>query len=117
MLQIPDRIQCFDDLGVSTAAQFIHWCESDTIRIPSDLNWIFYGTSGVHGTYTKLDEVESQISAGKGHQYLTVLVVMTRAVRMNYGHIRVDTVEECTKLRSLLQLSMEWVQSTQADNL
>lgn len=65
----------------------------------NDLNWCFFGTSGVHGSFGALDDLFPEDYAGYRDpetgevdpdlDHITVLVVQPRIVRMYYGHIPV----------------------------
>ena len=82
------------------------------------LLFIMFSTSGVHGTYETLDEIEHIIKHGKytdGTPYaegedegrplpdLTVLIIHPRTVVLKYGNIIVETLDEVKFLRKLVK--------------
>jgi hypothetical protein len=75
------------------------------------LNFVMFSTSGVHGSYMSIEEVEEEIKNGEERQTLTVLVVQPRTVRMMYGDIYVGAkdIEFLKALRTTSKASaMEW---------
>lgn len=74
------------------------------------LNFCMFSTSGTHGSYTTIEEIEEIIDKD-GPQTLTVLVVQPRTVRMLYGDIWVaaDDIEFLKALRASSKASvLEW---------
>lgn len=73
-----------------------------------ELNFVLFSTSGVHGSYTTLEEVETDLRRGadehgdKPIDEVIILVVCPRVVGMYYGHCRVtlDNIEYLKKLRA-----------------
>lgn len=84
------------------------------------LNWCFLSTSGIHGTYTTLQEIEDylnkkeelDITCNKDcnnckmkdfdcSEYITILVVHPRTVTLKYGEMKI-TKEDIPKLRKYL---------------
>lgn len=80
----------------------------------NDLNFVLFSTSGVHGSYTTLDEIEASL---KKHGDLsdtdmdkypddyvipevTILIVQTRIVALSYGNLKV-TLERLPFLKRL----------------
>lgn len=51
------------------------------------MNWCFFGTSGVHGSYGSIDDLFADPSMTEDH--ITVLVVRPRRVGMMFGHVAV----------------------------
>jgi hypothetical protein len=76
-----------------------------------ELNWCFLSTSGVHGSYATLDDVERT-----GAMEITVLVCAPRMVRMNYGNVMV-TPDDVPWLRNLARSTVEAVARSQGGNL
>ena len=62
-----------------------------------DLNFVMFGTSGIHGFYGSIAEVESGADDA-----ITVLVIQPRIVAMRYGHIKVGK-EDAPALRKLAE--------------
>lgn len=54
---------------------------------PDDLNWLFTGTSGIHGTCAQPwdDDLEAD---DDGFAEITILVIRPRTVCALYGHVR-----------------------------
>lgn len=86
-----------------------------------DLNWCLFSTSGVHGTYLKLKDLEELTEEAKadGEDYvgkLTVLVILPRIVRLEYGNISI-TPEDYPYIRKLAASSVEEIKKSQIGNL
>lgn len=71
-----------------------------------ELNWVFVGTSGVHGSYTKLDAWPEQ-------QKFTVLVVRPRLVSCLYGHIKIPSQEDYEWLLENVEKTVDVIGDTQ----
>lgn len=78
-----------------------------------ELNFCLFSTSGVHGHYTTIEEIEDSFDLPDGHEdkvdMLTVLVVHPRTVTMKYGNIH-PVKEEIEYLKRLRKSSQEAVQ-------
>ena len=91
----------------------------------NDLNWFVASTSGVHGTYSTLDEIEKSIhtpvSEQKEDEYypteLTCLIIMPRLVCLTYGCIEITKQEEIDYLRTLISSSLQEIVKTQSGNI
>lgn len=58
-----------------------------------DLNFVMFSTSGVHGSYTTIEEIEETLTSQPDDfeaAHLTVLIVQPRTVCLHYGNIRVE---------------------------
>lgn len=57
-----------------------------------EMNWVFLSTSGVHGSYTTLDELESDpdFLDDDGKMRITVLVLHPRLCSIVYGEMRFE---------------------------
>jgi hypothetical protein len=64
-----------------------------------DLNFVLFSTSGTHGSYLTIEDVEASLDTDEPES-LTVLVVQPRTVRMLYGDIDV-TKEDVAYLKAL----------------
>ena len=73
---------------------------------PNEDNWIFVGTSGVHGSYTKLDRWPEQSE-------FTTLIVRPRLVSCLYGHIEIPSEEDYHWLRDAIEQTLSIIQRTQ----
>ena len=69
----------------------------------TEYEFCLFGTSGIHGAYANIDDVESGES-----DHLTVLVVSHRIVTLRYGHISV-TPDDVPWLRGLQNSSRNQV--------
>ncbi|HVQ45157.1 MAG TPA: hypothetical protein VMT30_09485 [Candidatus Saccharimonadia bacterium] len=95
---------------------------------PNTLNYVLGSTSGVHGSYASLDDIEACFERtcdceGGDHEYdeegradFTVLLVRPRLVHLSYGHIEI-TRGDIPYLRLLITRSMEAIRESQAGNL
>lgn len=93
----------------------------------NDLNFVLFSTSGVHGSYTTIEEIEQSLikygaepgfmddasDADVPDDYcisdLTVLIVHPRLASMRYGNVNV-TLEDVPYLKQLRKSSWEVVQ-------
>jgi hypothetical protein len=65
------------------------------------LNFVLFSTSGVHGTYTTIEEAERE----RGD--VTFLVVHPRLVALRYGTVTPQTIDDYTFLKKLRESSWE----------
>jgi len=79
------------------------------------LNWLFIGTSGVHGNSCTLDEIEESLTE-TAEETVTVLIVLPRACVMYYGNIQVFQ-GDIPKLREFVSKTLESVRKSQEGNL
>lgn len=103
-------------------------------KVDFTMNWLFCGTSGVHGTYRTLDEAlcllngnvdEKEADDYRGDHPLetwppatvdvTILIVQPRLVRMYYGHIPVSK-RDARYLQALVQLTLDGIAESQERN-
>jgi hypothetical protein len=78
-----------------------------------DLNFCLFSTSGIHGTYLTIEDIEQSFLLGEDNDAycgteLTVLVIHPRTVTLKYGNIEV-TKENIDWLKTLRQSSKEAV--------
>lgn len=66
----------------------------------NDLNQCLFSTSGTHGSYLTIEDVEASLETSEPER-LTVLVIQPRIVRMIYGEITVaeEDIPFLVKLR------------------
>lgn len=101
----------------------------DFFRETSDytLNWLFLSTSGVHGTYTNLDEIDASWDAELtgdpeidddivGHD-ITVLIVCPRLVVCYYGDVKIEDRSQINTLRNIVSKSFDGVRCSQLHNM
>ncbi|WP_413373333.1 hypothetical protein [Paenibacillus taichungensis] len=92
-----------------------------------ELNWCMLSTSGVHGTYTKLETireyfsnpqefVEEQNGGEDFEPKVTVLVVKPREISMLHGHIKVDE-HDIEYLNDLVSSSLLKMSESQQGNI
>lgn len=74
------------------------------------LNWCFIGTSGIHGTYTKLNEYPE-------FEEFTVLVLQPRRVTSYYGNVTVQDEQDLKFLKQLVETTIDVIEETQSENL
>ena len=91
----------------------------------NDLNFVLFSTSGVHGTYITIEDIENSLKkygdkefdeAKEGYpddyhsNYLTVLIVHPRIVCLRYGEVRVK-LEDIPYLKNLRQSSWDVIKT------
>jgi len=80
----------------------------------NDLNMVMFSTSGVHGTYSTIEELEEAIKTNdegyEGEYWLTILVIHPRIVSMQYGSIEI-TLDDIDYLKKLRASSNEFLQN------
>lgn len=81
-------------------------------------NWCFLGQSGVHGSYTKLDDLnEDYLDEDGDPQQITVVVFRPRTVVALYGQVEVKSKEDEQFLRKLAKTTVQEVKDSQRGNL
>ena len=65
-------------------------------------NLVMFSTSGVHGTYATIEDIENEEYE---HNELTFLIIQPRRVLTLYGNCRPETPEDFAFLRSLRESS------------
>lgn len=82
--------------------------------VANDLNMVMFSTSGVHGTYSSIEDLETAIKTNdpeyEGNYKLTVLSIHPRIVSMQYGHIEI-TLDDIDYLKKLRASSNEFLQN------
>jgi hypothetical protein len=76
---------------------------------PNRLNFVLFSTSGVHGTYTTIEDIETEILIGEEPSELTFVIIQPRMVTMRYGNCAPKTVEDIAFLKMLREKSRESV--------
>ena len=100
-----------EEMGIKTGRHLIDWCKSK--RVPDDLNWVLFSTSGVHGTYTSLDDIEFDSEPPTD---ITCLLIFPRLVRLTYGIINLDR-DDVPELREICKESLVCIQDSQSGNV
>lgn len=102
---------------------------------PNDINWIFLSTSGVHGTYCTLDDVEDRLWNLSDEELrkvdyaeddedwkrpteddITVLIVLPRMVTTMYGTAIIRTREDVALLRKRVEQTFKGIERLQKGN-
>jgi hypothetical protein len=93
------------------------------------LNFVLFSTSGIHGTYTTLDEIETSLRKYGDRELaededlpddyhcpdLTFVIVQSRLVTMRYGEVAV-TLSDIPFLRGLADSALAAVKDSQRGN-
>lgn len=110
--------------------------EGDAMEIvrdlePDDINWVFLSTSGVHGSYASLDDVEllwtdperyrkenhmEDSEALPDEEDVTVLIVLPRMVTTAYGTATVRSLDDVALLRQRVEQTLAGIEKLQAGN-
>ncbi len=78
--------------------------------VADELNFCLFSTSGVHGTYSTVEDVERYIQSVPEDKRkcdddrcdtITFLVIRPRSLIFNYGNVRVETQNDVEILREL----------------
>lgn len=96
-------------------------------RTDFTMNWLFCSTSGIHGSYLTIVELEEYFAdpdrfdrednGGEAFEpSLTVLIVKPRVVQIGYGDIQV-TKADLPYLRDLVSRTLAGVAKSQEENL
>jgi hypothetical protein len=85
------------------------------------MNWVIGSTSGVHGSYTSLDEILAGRNLTEDDDdycgnLFTVLVIQPRRVRLLYGNVTITNDGDMAFLRGLIASSLEEIQKSQEGN-
>ena len=75
-----------------------------------EMNWLVLSTSGVHGSYTTLDELDLPDD-------ITFLVIQPRLVVLHYGNVTVRNEEDRTWLREAVNKTLAAIKDSQEGNL
>lgn len=74
----------------------------------NEMNFVLFSTSGVHGSYGLIEELNFDESSEDHCDYITVLIVQPRIVCLRYGNVKV-TPDDVEWLKELRRSSMEAV--------
>lgn len=93
---------CRDDSGMAALREFFPNGTADA------MNFVLFSTSGVHGTYTTIEDAEAAVGRGNkdedGEEWtpsLTFLVVQPRIVCLRYGNCCPQSAEDFEFLKAL----------------
>lgn len=70
-----------------------------------ELNFVLFSTSGVHGTYLRIEEAEEYLKTGEGFGEVTFVVVHPRLVAMRYGTCDPQNQDDIDFLKRLRESS------------
>ena len=73
-----------------------------------ELNFCLFSTSGVHGTYSTIEDAEIEVSRGRPAE-VTFLVIHPRYVGLRYGNVIAESQEDIDFLRRLRASSLKTV--------
>lgn len=71
----------------------------------NEMNLCFFSTSGVHGSYSKIEEAEEKLLKGEPPIKITFLVFQPRVVNLIYGNCMPKTPEDIEFLKRLRETS------------
>jgi hypothetical protein len=81
-------------------------------------NWLFLSTSGVHGSYLTIDDLEKCIKSDPEFvPSITVLVVQPRTVKIFYGDLEEISVDDFKWLRQAVEKTIDAIKRSQEGNL
>ena len=85
------------ELSVEQVWEFLHDFFEDGKG--NGMNWLIGSTSGVHGSYKTLDEIENRLKRPrkhpiKHHDKFTILSIQPRLCVLRYGNVVVSTLEQ-----------------------
>ena len=76
---------------------------------PNEMNLIFFSTSGVHGSYTSIEEAELFIGCDDededAEKYVTFVIFQPRVMCLKYGNVRIESTEQAQYLKDLREKS------------
>lgn len=78
----------------------------------NEMNFVLFSTSGVHGSYQTIEDIETRIDTGEelgASDSVTFLVVHPRMVWMRYGNAHPKTIADTEYLKSLRESSRDAV--------
>lgn len=79
-------------------------------RDPDEMNFVLFSTSGVHGSYVTIEEIEAEMKVGEIEIFdLTFLIVQPRILNLHYGNVEIHSQEQIEWLKSLREKSTEVV--------
>lgn len=73
-----------------------------------DMNFVLFSTSGVHGTYCTIEDVEDRMNGrGDGSSDVTFLIVHPRVVHLRYGNATPESQADIDFLKRLRANSLQ----------
>lgn len=77
-------------------------------------NWLFLSTSGVHGWYTTLADIEGKLDE---EPYITFLILAPRLCRIAYGNVPINDANDITWLEQVVGQSLKGIMASQEGNV
>lgn len=91
---------------------------------PDEMNFVLFSTSGVHGSYSTIEDAEEMMARGnkyedgeEGIPEVTFLIVHPRICTLRHGNCQPKTAEDISFLKALRSSSWEAVQAIGAHTL
>ena len=88
------------------------------------MNLLMGSTSGIHGSYTTLNELADEETFSKEYEFdrshdeaFTIIIIQPRVVRLTYGTIGIRNDEDIEYLRNLISQSVQIIAETQKGNV
>ena len=87
-----------------------------------DLNWVFLSTSGIHGSYITLDDLEKDSDCAEciddeGNTHITILVLHPRMCCIKFGEMKINLKNDSQYLRGLVKSTVEEITKFAEGNL
>ena len=75
------------------------------------MNFVLFSTSGIHGSYSTIEDAETSMAAGEEEDsiHVTFLIVRPRVVALQFGNCLPRTAEDFAFLKALRQSSWDAV--------
>lgn len=96
-------VQTIDDGALSMAALRLIFPTGEA----HPENFILFSTSGTHGTYDTIEDVEAEVKRGGTFDGVTFVVIHPRIVAMRYGRAYPETEDDFVFLKKLRETSVK----------
>ncbi|MCY4584281.1 MAG: hypothetical protein OXE50_16025 [Chloroflexi bacterium] len=81
------------------------------------MNWLLCSTSGIHGSYTTLDEIEKDPAFSEYPKFITILIIQPRRCHLFYtGELEIRDNKDITWLRNMIESSIHHIIESQKGN-
>ena len=77
----------------------------------NEMNLVLFSTSGVHGTYRTIEDVENSDT----ETLITFQILQPRIIRIYYGTVEPESKEDFDFLKKLRRTSKEWLSAIGED--
>ena len=100
-----DGVGHYTTAWLSRSVDGMHVLREYFARGPDEFNVVLFSTSGVHGTYTTIEEVEATLRGEappdeESHE-VTFLLLCPRMCSIKYGNVRPKTLDDIAFLKDL----------------